>query len=542
MSSSDPTLPFMRIAFQNGRAWLLPLTSAIVAGIMISGCAQGSIEPVAISPSAAPVPKGLEDFYLQKVSWQTCEDDRDYQCATVQAPLDYDDPAGKRIDLALKKLPASSGKPIGSLLVNPGGPGGSGLEYVSEKEAFTKNLRRSYDIIGFDPRGVGESTPLTCLSPEEITEATEAVKKGEDPLGPEESAGSEEDSAQGSTKSAVELAAACEQNSAQGLLDHMDTASVARDMDMLRALAGDSKLHYLGASYGTYLGARYAEIFPDNVGRMVLDSAQDPSLQQAQLRIDQAAALERALDTYIESCQAGFGCPLTGDFEEGKAKLKDLIDRADAEPIPVGESGEVLNGRDMVTGIGNLLYDDRLWPELNEALSKVMTDNDATALNDLIDPQDPDETPEAAARKLANQAADRAVDCQDYPVKGDHAAWEAEAARIKEVAPIMGEGLAYQDAFCQGWGHHSGHEPAELTSTGAAPILVLGVTGDPATPYEWAQALVSQLKYGRLVTVTGNGHGAYQRLGDCVNDTVDTYLLRGELPGEDLVCEGKLQK
>ncbi|SYZ32905.1 alpha/beta hydrolase [Propionibacterium australiense] len=532
----------MRIGFKNGRAWLLPLTSVLVAGVMISGCAQGSIEPVAISPSAAPVPKGLEDFYLQKVSWQTCEDDKDYQCATVQAPLDYDDPAGRRIDLALKKLPASSGKPIGSLLVNPGGPGGSGVEYISEKEAFTKNLRRSYDIIGFDPRGVGKSTPLTCLSPRKITEVTEAVKKGENPQGAEGSAESEEDSAQGAAASAGELVTACEQNSAQGLLDHMGTASVAKDMDMLRALAGDSKLHYFGASYGTYLGARYAEIFPGNVGRMVLDSAQDPSLQHAQLSIDQAAALERALGAYIESCQAGFGCPLTGDFEEGRAKLKELIDRADAEPIPVGESGEVLSGQDMVTGIGNLLYDDRAWPELNEALSKAMTDNDATALNDLINPKDPDESPEEAARKLANQAAERAVDCQDYPVKGDHATWEAEAARIKEIAPIMGAGLAYQDAFCQGWGHHSGHEPAELSLTGTAPILVLGVTGDPATPYEWAQRLASQLESGRLVTVTGNGHGAYQRLGDCVNDTVDTYLLRGELPGEDLTCEGELQK
>lgn len=534
----------MHISFKNGRAWLLPLTSVVVAGVMLVGCSRGSIEPVAISASAAPVPRGLEDFYLQKVTWQTCEDDEDYQCATVQAPLDYDDPAGDRIGLALKKLPASSGKPIGTLLVNPGGPGGSGLEYVGEKETFSKDLRRSYDIVGFDPRGVGESTPVTCLSPEEISEAAEAVKQGKSTqeLEKEESTGKEENSAEGAAESAKELARDCEENSAKGLLDHVDTASVARDMDMLRALSGDSKLHYFGASYGTYLGARYAEIFPDNVGRMVLDSAQDPSLQQAQLRIDQAAALERTLDAYIESCQAGFGCPLTGDFEEGRAKLKEFVDRAKTEPVPVGETDRSLSAQDIVSGIGNLLYDDRVWPELNEALSKAMVDNDATALDALFNPEDPDEDPQEVARKFANQTADRAIDCQDYPVRGDQATWDAEAAAIKEAAPIMGEGLAYQDAFCQGWGHHSGHEPAEIKAAGAAPILVLGVTGDPATPYEWAQALAAQLESGRLVTVTGNGHGAYQRLGDCVNDAVDTYLLRGELPGEDLTCEGELQK
>lgn len=532
----------MQTSFMKGRAWLLPLSAALGACVVLSGCAQSSIEPVAISASAAPVPRGLEDFYLQKVSWQTCEDDKDYQCATVQAPLDYDKPEDKRIELALKKLPASSGKPIGSLLVNPGGPGGSGVEYVSEKETFSKDLRKSYDIIGFDPRGIGKSTPLTCLSPKEITDVAEAVRQGADPQDVEGSEAPEEESAQTATESGSDLAQTCEQNSAEGLLDNMDTASVARDMDMLRALAGDAKLNYFGASYGTYLGARYAELFPGNVGRMVLDSAQDPSLQQAQLRIEQAAALERALGAYIESCQAGFGCPLPGDFAEGKAKLKEFIDRADREPIPVGETGQSLSGQEIVSGVGQLLYDDRTWPTLNEALSKAMTDNDATALAELTDQRDPDEDPETTAKGIANQTADRAVDCQDYPVRGDQATWDAEAARIKEIAPIMGEGLAYQDAFCQGWGHHSGHEPGKIKASGAAPILVLGVTGDPSTPYEWAQALAAQLESGRLVTVTGNGHGAYQRLGDCVNDAVDTYLLRGEAPDKDITCEGELQK
>ncbi|MDO5093874.1 MAG: alpha/beta hydrolase [Propionibacteriaceae bacterium] len=330
------------------------------------------------------------------------------------------------------------------------------------------------------------------------------------------------------------------------LLDHMDTASVARDLDVLRGLAGDPKPYYLGTSYGTYLGARYAEIFPENVGRMVLDSAQDPSIQLATLRIDQAKSLERALGDYIKACQAGSDCALTGDLEAGKAQLREFVAKANATPIPSSDPNASLDGDTLISMLRQLLYDDQVWPDVDKALAKVIHSNDATDYFALSAPKTPEEDPEAAAKaelkKTQNMLNGQAIDCLDYPKQGDQAAWDAEAAKIMEVAPTMGEGLAYADAFCKGWGHHTDHQPTEVKASGAAPILVVGITGDPATPYEWSQALASQLDSGRLITVEGNGHGAYMRLGDCVNQKVDAYLLRGEVPAGDLTCQAELQQ
>ncbi|SHI47371.1 Pimeloyl-ACP methyl ester carboxylesterase [Actinomyces denticolens] len=540
------------------------LLSSCTAGTSPSSSSAGTTPSVPSSavpvdaPSAPPVPAGLESYYSQKVDWSPCEDNASFECATVTVPLDYDDPSGQTIDLAVKKLPSTSGGPIGTLLTNPGGPGGSGVDYVSQEGVFSDALRSAYDIIGFDPRGVGQSTPLTCLSPQEISDtvAAELEASGagaaQDPADaaqteePGETAG--EETAESTEQTAAELASKCEQNSpVPGIIDHMDTASVARDMDVLRALSGDNRLHYLGVSYGTYLGARYAEMFPSHVGRMVLDSAQDPSRENAENVVEQAEAIEKSLHTYVEHCQSGEDCPLTGDTEAGVAQIKELIDKASASPLPV-TIGQSVDGATLTRALIDLMYDNSAWDLLTGALRQAIRDNDGTGLAVLADPDlldqttDPQERAEQEAAQAANENAISAVDCLDYPVRGDSAQWEAQAERIKEVAPTLGTGLTFPDAFCQGWGHHGDHEPGQIRATGAAPILVIGITDDPATPYQWAQALASQLDSARLVTVEGHGHGAYGRKGECVDNAVDRYLLRGELPDSDLTCTEEVEQ
>ncbi|VEG27621.1 Tripeptidyl aminopeptidase precursor [Actinomyces howellii] len=471
------------------------------ACLLLSSCTAGTTTSAPSSavpvdaPSAPPVPAGLESYYSQKVDWAPCEDDASFECATVTVPLDYDDPSGQTIDLALKKLPSTSGNPIGTLLTNPGGPGGSGVDYVSQEGVFSDALRSAYDIIGFDPRGVGKSTPLTCLSPQEISDtvAAELEASGagaaQDPADaaqteePSEVAG--EETADSTEQTAAELASKCEQNSpVPGIIDHMDTASVARDMDVLRGLSGDNRLYYLGVSYGTYLGARYAEMFPSHVGRMVLDSAQDPSRENAENVVEQAEAIERSLHAYVEHCQSGKDCPLTGDTEAGVAQIKELIDKASTSPLPV-TIGQPVDGATLTRALIDLMYDNSVWDLLTGALRQAIRDNDGTGLAVLADPDllddttDPQELAEQEAAETANENAISAVDCLDYPVRGDSAQWEAQAERIKEVAPTLGTGLAFPDAFCQGWGHHGDHEPGQIRATGAAPILVIGITGDP---------------------------------------------------------------
>lgn len=544
------------ISMNRFRTGALPLVAVTSLCLALSACTASTSSnssaratPVA-ETSAPPIPAGLESFYGQKIDWSACEDEASFQCATAQVPLDYANPTGQTIDIALKKLPSTSGEPIGTLFVNPGGPGGSGVEHVSAGEAaFSADLRSNFDIIGFDPRGVGASAPLTCLSPEEIDQAAKAAT-GQAASSADDSASkrNKEESVQASIQDGQETAAKCEQNSSvPGIIDHMDTASVVQDLDILRATSGDPRLYFMGASYGTYLGARYAEMFPANVGRMVLDSAQDPSLQNAQIGLDQAAAIEGSVRTYVEHCQAGEDCPLTGTPDEGLSQLRALIDNANVTPLPTSQEGVTVDGATISSTLVQLMYDDSTWDTLTSALRAAMRNNDGTELSALATAaegggdaeQDPEKAAQAQAQKAANESAMSAIDCLDYPVRGDQAQWDEQAATIKETAPTVGQGLGYRDAFCQGWGHSTDHEPAAVRAEGSAPILVVGITGDPATPYHWSQALASQLESGRLLTVEGNGHGAYRLKGACVDNAVDSYLLRGELPDEGTTCKAE---
>ena len=301
---------------------------------------------------------------------------------------------------------------------------------------------------------------------------------------------------------------------------------------MLRALSGDQKLNYLGFSYGTYLGAHYAELFPANTGRMVFDGAVDPSLSLGDRAAGQAQGFEAALRTYVQQCQSGQAvqegqsCPLTGDADAGVQQVRALIASADQTPLKTADPNVTVDGSTIRSAIRRLLYSSEYLPLLTYALDQAITQKDGSYIQVLY------------GKVTAGGSAPTfyAVNCQDIPVQGDMTSWEKEYQQILQSSPTFGASLGNQDARCQAWGHNGNRKPAPIHAKGAAPILVVGTTGDPATPYAWSQAMADQLESGRLLTWEGNGHTAYGRAGACVQKAVDTYLTSGTLPKEGLTC------
>ncbi|QDB78120.1 alpha/beta hydrolase [Georgenia sp. 311] len=465
------------------------------------------------------VPDGLAAFYDQDVTWEECGNG--YDCTDVTVPLDYAEPDGETITLALKRRAAGSADPVGSLLVNPGGPGGSGIQLVEAADLlFSSELLDGFDIVGFDPRGVNESTPVDCVDDAELDEIRSADYD------------STEEGLTGLASAAEELAAACAQNSGE-LLGHVDTESAARDLDVLRAVLDEPRLDYLGYSYGTYLGAIYADLFPEHVGRMVLDGALDPSLSSADIVRGQAAGFEQALRAYAEDCLASSGCPLSGDVDSAVGQVQDLLELTSRTPLPTGTDRE-LTAPLAFSGIIMPLYDDAYWMLLTSALDAAMHQNDGSQLlllADLSAEREPDGT-----YATNSTEANIAINCLDYPVEGDLADWRQQAKELEEISPTFGSALAFGDVTCAAWPVQSTVERGPVSADGAPPIVVIGTTGDPATPYEWSVQLADQLSSAVLVTYEGEGHTAYGRAGECVTTAVDDYLLDGVVPEDGLVC------
>ena len=532
--------------------------------------------PAVAALSKAAVPKGLESFYGQKVEWYDCvatggmeksAEKTGFRCAKVKVPLDYSKPDGQTIEIAMKKHLATGSTRQGTLFVNPGGPGYSGVEMVENNETeFSPTLNQAYDIIGFDPRGVGSSTPITCgdgagQQPANAAQGRMGVNDsqpgslaadvaGDDPTpfrdaeNPAADGGAEANVGfptliEEITKDFKQEEASCAAHTKPaGLLDHVDTVSVARDLDVLRALSGDQKLNFLGFSYGTYLGATYAELFPANTGRLVLDGSVDPSLSAADLALGQAKGFEASLRAYVQNCQSSkLGCPLSGDVDSGVSQVREFLESTKAAPLPTSDDKRPLTYDLAVYGVLGSMYQTQLWPSLTLALSQAMGKVGSPDGSALLAIADAVSSRQSDGSYSGNGAeALMAVNCLDYPVQGDNSSWEEEAKAVNEASPTFGSQLLYPDAYCQGWGHTSNRKREKITASGAAPILVVGTTGDPATPYAWSEALADQLESGQLMTWKGNGHTAYGRSNDCVKKAVDTYLLNGTMPAKGLTC------
>lgn len=499
------------------------VAATLVALLALTGCVPTFLSPAkpVSTPTGEDVHEALVPFYTQVLEWEQCGDG--LGCATATAPLDWENPEAGEIDLALVRHVAT-GDRLGSLLVNPGGPGGSGYDFIADSldYAVGEPLKERFDIVGFDPRGVGRSSAVTCYDAAQMDDYLYGIvpaERGSDAW--VEAVGT----------AAAAFGEACSENTGE-LLGEVDTVSAARDLDLLRAILGDEQLNYLGYSYGTFLGATFADLYPDKVGRLVLDGAIDPSASEAEVSEAQAVGFEQALRAYLEDCLSTAECPFDGSADAAMGEIGRLLASVDASPLR-GTDGRMVGADTLLTAIIYPLYSAESWPYLSEMLESVMFGQADIALSfaDGYNGRNEDGT----YRDNSTESF-RAVNCLDYAYQGDVAVMREKAASVAAAAPTIGPYFGFGDLSCVNWPYQGDRERAQLHATGAAPILVIGTTGDPATPYEWAVSLAEQLDSGVLVSYDGEGHTAYNKSNACVQDAVEAYFIDGIVPASDPLC------
>ncbi len=515
--------------------WAPALAAGAIA-VTLAGCSASTPGHPAAHPSSTPPspqasapiaeptgppPTTLAGYYAQQLHWQAC--DKVFQCARLLVPFDYRRPAWRRFSLPVIRLRATDpARRIGSLVVNPGGPGGSGISYALQaRSEIAAPVRARFDIVGFDPRGVGGSEPAVhCLtgSQLDIYFSTNENLAGASHLAPV-------------IAEAKQFARGCERDSGR-LLPWVGTPSAARDMDVLRAALGDAKLTYLGKSYGTYLGTWYAQLFPSHVRALVLDGAIDPASSSLRMNIVQGQGFEVALRAFVADCVARAGCPVgRGSVAAGVARIQALVSRATAHPLVNNLSSQRADGALVLNGIATALYSQAYWPTLREALTSAFG-GDATVLVELANAL----WERNGSGQYTNLAdANMAVECLDRPWPSSLARWRAAAATAARAAPAFGASIMWGSLPCAYWPVRSSPLPS-IRAAGAPPILVIGNKRDPATPYRWAQALAGDLKSGVLLGWDGNGHTAYMMGSSCVDGLVNQYLVDLAVPRNATVC------
>jgi pimeloyl-ACP methyl ester carboxylesterase len=470
---------------------------------------------------AAPVT--LAGYDAQRLHWSAC--DNGFECARLLVPFDYSRPGWKRFSLPVIKLPAADPRQrIGSLVVNPGGPGGSGVQYAqSARSVIAPPVLDRFDIVGFDPRGVGGSEPAVhCMTGPQLDKyyATDDTPDNAAQLA--------------HVVSQSELFARECAAKAGPLLPYVGTQNAARDLDVLRAALGDAKLTYLGKSYGTYLGAWYAQLFPTHVRALVLDGALNPDAPASEINLVQAEGFEVALHSFAANCMSSSGCPLGrgSDVAAGIAKIQGLLNRATATPLAndLGD-GRPADGALLLEGIAAALYSRSYWPTLRTALADAFG-GDGTLLLQLADAL----LERGSSGTYTNLAdSNMAINCLDRPWPRALATWRSVASAASKAAPQFGAAIMWGSLPCAYWPVRSDPVP-HITGAGAPSILVVGTTRDPATPYRWARALAGELKSGVLLGWNGDGHTAYMMGSSCVDNHVNRYLISGATPPSGTVC------
>ncbi|MFJ8072979.1 alpha/beta fold hydrolase [Streptomyces sp. NPDC096176] len=446
-----------------------------------------------------------------------------WECSFMDVPLDYAKPDGETIELALIRAKARDTKNrVGSLVFNFGGPGASGVHTLPSLAQDYNDLRARYDLVSFDPRGVGRSVPVECLDDRQLDE-----QATEDPT-PDDAA--EEAAYQ---EGIEKFSRACEENSGNEL-PYVGTINAARDMDLMRQVLGDDKLYYFGISYGTELGGVYAHLFPKNVGRAVFDAVVDPTQNTVQSALGQVKGFQLALTNFSEDClERGDACLLPGStVKEIQDWIIAFLDRLDKKPIPgIGE--RMLTEGQAANGILQTLYSQDYWELLEQALDEAEGGDGALlmAFSDAMSGRSEDGT-------YSNiQAAGAAIGCVDAKERYTLKQAKAMLPEFRKASPVFGEYLAWGQASCSAWPVPGTWEHPDVSAPGAPPIVVVGNTGDPATPYKGTKAMAEALGKGVGVQITyrGEGHGSYSS-STCVQRAVNTYLLSGKAPADGTVC------
>ncbi|HWH30396.1 MAG TPA: alpha/beta hydrolase [Mycobacteriales bacterium] len=502
----------------------------LAAGVLAAGCTDGGAAPEdpataattapgtpSAPPATTPAPPAPAPSPVT-LRWQPCDDG--FQCATLPVAVDPQERPGVTVELAVTRRPAGDpARRAGSLVVNPGGPGSSAVEYLQRAwQALPRAVRDRFDLVAFDPRGVGRSVPVKCLGTAEM-DALVAIDPDPD----------DDAELRALQEGARRLAGACARTTGW-LLPHVSTDAVARDLDALRAALGEAQLTYLGYSYGTSIGLEYLRQFPGRVRAMVLDSPLDPTLSWDRLLEGQAGGFDRALGAFLDHCERA-GCAFRAAVPRSRhadlgAAYDALAARVDEAPLPA-DGPRRLGPAEFSLGVGAGLYSRASgWPAVAAGLAAAQR-GDGSVLLALSDAY-LDRTEDGYT---GSSEANLAVNCTDRPWPREPAPYLALAERVRETAPRFGPAIALSGLGCAVWPEQADRAPAAVTAPQAPPVLVLATTRDPATPYAWARALSAQLATDVLISVEGDGHTVYRSsAGRCVRDRVTAYLVDLAVP------------
>ncbi|BBC38263.1 Hydrolase, alpha/beta domain protein [Streptomyces graminofaciens] len=497
------------------------MTAPVASATETGGAKDREAKGVAVAAAKA-AKKGI--------SWADCPEgwglEKPIQCGWVTVPLDYAKPNGKQIKLAVDRIGNTGTKEErqGALVYNPGGPGGSGLRFprrVTTKNPLWANVSKAYDFVGFDPRGVGHSAPISCVDP---TEFVKAPKKDPVPDTKHDKLVQRE--------LAANYAAGCKKNSG-AMLPHMTTPNTARDLDVIRAALGEKKLNFLGVSYGTYIGGVYGTLFPTHVRRMIVDSVVNPSREKIwyQANLDQDVAFEGRWKDWTSWVAQNDATYHLGDTR-AKVQAKWLELRATAKKNPIGG---LVGPAELISFFQSAPYYDSAWAPTAQVWSAYAA-GDTQALVDAAAPDLTDTAGNAASEN--GNAVYTAVECADAKWPTSWKKWDRDNTRLHKNYPFMTWANAWMNLPCATW-HSKQHTPLDVkTKKGLPPVLIVQSERDAATPYEGAVELHKRFKGSRLITEKNAGsHGVTSLVNSCINTRVDTYLLTGKVDKADVKCE-----
>jgi pimeloyl-ACP methyl ester carboxylesterase len=499
---------------------------ALAIAAVVLGVASGSF-PAVLAASAEPALASAVTGRAatpQALAWQAC--DGQFRCSKLAVPIDYAHPAAGTLELAVVELPSTSLHPAGDVVLNPGGPGASGVTFLEQgATVFPSSLRSVFNLISFDPRGIAASDPVECGS-SSVIESFIAQN-------PQPTTKAQISAAVGQAKSFV---AHCEAATTAALLDHVGTNETVDDIEQLRIALGDEKLNYLGFSYGTYLGERYAQRYPTHIRAMVLDGVIDPTLGVKAVDEAQVEGLERNLHAFFSWCAGNHACAagLPGGPQVAYDRLFAQLQRGASIVADIGKGNADLPAVNLAIGEQGVvasLYSTTSWPFLGTALASALRGN-GSDLSVLAIGYSSLGGPGGTSNLIA---ANTAINCEDsgaLPALGDYAPF---ARQLATISPDFGASTAWSSFVCLYWPVAPSEHTQPIRAPGAPTILVVGSTGDPATPYAWAQAVASMLDHAVLLTRSGFGHTAYFSSSCIVND-VDRYLVDLALPAKGTIC------